>query len=176
MVKDSVSLRRSVEDFFVKELNALGYKTISALEEFGVGGLSNMEKAITYQKLCDRGIDAVLTIALLSKGKERGNVSPQVRYHTGLYYYNRIVNYKSIQADPAKKKQQPVADEQFFWESILFDLQTLSPSYTMQTKSFQAASTESLLPKYSKVILSSLVRNKIVKPQVIVRIDSLEAF
>ncbi len=176
LVKDSLSLRKWMEDYFVKELNTLGYKTVSALEEFGVGGLSNMEKEATYKKLCNKGIDAVLIIALLNNGKEHTGVSPQVKYHTGLYYYNRIINYKSIQADPAKSKDQAGEKKKFFWEGILFDLQTLSPSYTVQTESFQASSTDSLAPKYGKVILSRLVKNKIVKPQVIVRIDSLQSF
>src|SRR6266513_3166871 len=56
------SLRREIEKHFVVNLEELGYHTVSALHEFGPKGLANLGEEETYIKLCNKGIDAVITI------------------------------------------------------------------------------------------------------------------
>ena len=48
-----------------------GLIAVSALDEFGTGGLANLAQEETYVKLCNKGIDAVITIALLDGKKEK---------------------------------------------------------------------------------------------------------
>src|SRR5215207_7805818 len=68
IIKDSgVVLRSQMEAHLVNDLKNLGYNAVSALSEFGKGGLANMEQEDTYIKLCNKGIDAVITVALLDR-------------------------------------------------------------------------------------------------------------
>src|SRR6185503_7557372 len=123
IIKDgNDSFRAHAETILVKSLNELGYNTVSALQEFGPKGLSNLGEADTYIKLCNNGIDAVLTFALLDKMKQTKYRPAKVSAGTSHYYYNRIWNYPKMQAD-LSEPESPHGN--YLWESILFDLNTL---------------------------------------------------
>jgi hypothetical protein len=170
IIKDtSIALRKKMEAHLVDDLKAIGCSTVSALQEFGEGGLAGLEQEETYIKLCNKGIDAVITIALIDHKKGKFYVPATVKYYSNLYYYNRIWNYNTIQADLTAMKGQYEESTQFSWESILFDLQTLSPVYTAHTKSFDPASTEIMAHEYGKMIVENMVKRKVIQrkqPQV----------
>jgi hypothetical protein len=164
IIKDSGNvLRKKMEMHLVNDLKAIGYNAVSALEEFGKGGLAGLEQEETYIKLCNKGIDAVITIALLDRKKEKFYVPAKVKYYSNLYYYNRIWNYTTIQADLTSIKGEYEESTQFSWESILFDLQTLSPVYTAQTKTFDPASTETMAHEYGRMIVANMVKKKAIE-------------
>jgi hypothetical protein len=102
----------------------------SALHEFGPKGLANLGEEETYIKLCSKGIDAVITIALIDKGKEIKSKSHKAAGYPGKYYYDRIWNYKIIQAEFTNGNLE---EAEYFWETILFDLAALEPQCTIQT-------------------------------------------
>jgi hypothetical protein len=163
IIKDSsISLRKQMENHLVDDLKAVGYNAVSALEEFGKGGLQNLEQEQTYIKLCNKGIDAVVTIALLDRTREKFYVPAQVKYYSNLYYYNRIWNYSSIQADLIAATKNYEESTQYLWETILFDLQTLSPVYTVQTKTFDPDSLMEMGHEHGKLIVSKMLKDKII--------------
>jgi hypothetical protein len=165
IIKDSsISLRKQMEKHLADDLKTAGYNAVPALEEFGQGGLANLEQEQTYIKLCDKGIDAVITIALLDRTKEKFYVPAQVKYYSNLYYYNRIWNYNAIQADLTSPKGHYEESTQYLWETILFDLQTLSPVYTVQTKTFDPASLREMGHEHGKLIVSKMLKDKILSP------------
>jgi hypothetical protein len=157
-----MTLRTLMETHLVNDLKSRGYNAVSALNEFGKGGLSNLEMEETYIRLCNKGIDAVITIALIDRKKEKYYVPARVKYYSNLYYYNRIWNYNTIQADLASANREYAESTQYIWESILFDLQTLSPVFTTQTKTFDPASAESMAHEYGELIVANMVKNKIL--------------
>lgn len=164
IIKDSgIALRSQMEKHLVNDLKSIGYNTVSALEEFGEGGLAGLEQEKTYIKLCDKGIDAIMTIALLDQKKEKHFVPERVRYYSSLYYYNRIWNYNSIQADLSTINVAQEETSQYLWETILFDLQTLSPVYAVQIKTYQPANLQIMAHLYGKMILESLLKSKILR-------------
>ena len=135
IIKDNNdSLRARAERIFVKNLNELGYNAVSALQEFGPKGLSNLGEADTYIRLCNNGIDAVLTFALLDQVKQTEYRPGKFSASTNQYYYTRIWNYKEMQAN-LSESVSPHGD--YLWESILFDLNTLEPLSVIQTRPFK---------------------------------------
>jgi hypothetical protein len=176
IIKDSgIALRSQMETHLVNDLKNIGYNAVSALNEFGKGGLANLEQEETYVKLCNKGIDAVITVALLDKKKEKYFIPAPVKYYSNLYYYNRIWNYNAIQADLISPKGEYAESIQYAWESILFDLQTLSPVYTAQTKTFDPASTETMAHEYGKLIVTNMVKKKVLVKMNLVE-EPLKAF
>ena len=165
IIKDSsISLRKQMEKHLADDLKTVGYNAVPALEEFGKGGLENLEQEQTYTKLCSKGIDAVITIALLDRKKEKFYVPAQVKYYSNLYYYNRIWNYNSIQADLTSPKGHYEESTQYLWETILFDLRTLWPVYAVQTKTFDPASLRDMGHEHGKLIVSKMLKDKILSP------------
>jgi hypothetical protein len=177
LVQDtSLALRRQLEHYFVADLKKLGYHAVAAAEEFGPRGLANLHQEQTYQKLCGNGIDAVLTVALLDPKKEKRYTPPRVKYYSDLYYYNRIWDYRKIQADLAASRVAPNEPAHYIWEGILFDLATLQPLYAIQSQPLEPASIESNVPKYASGMVTLLLRKKILTRQKQPKEPAVKAF
>lgn len=129
--KDSLKLK--IGDGLVRNLGELGYNTVTIKGEFGPGGLSNLSQEATFIKLCDKGIDAVLTMTLINHTKFAEDKSGKFPINTSYYYYNRIWNYQKMQADLSEAESSKT---RYIWECILFDLYTLEPLCVIQTKPF----------------------------------------
>lgn len=154
------SLRKRIEKNFVDALRNLGYNAISGIEEFGSHGLENMAQEQTYIALCNRGIDAVITIALIDQSKaDRGS---KISYgYPNNYYYNRIWNYKNIYADLSNDNKG--ANGKYFWESILFNLRTLEAECTIQTKPFPALNENKIAREFEKNIIKEMINEKVIR-------------
>jgi len=164
-----------MEEHFVSELKTLGYNAVSSLEEFGAGGLQGLEQEETYVKLCNKGIDAVITIALLDKQKEHYYVPAKVKYYSSVYYYNRIWNYQKIQADPLSVGADSV-NTQLLWETILFDLTRLTPVYSAQTKPFDPALEGAMAHTYGEMLVAGMVKSKTLFKQPVADQQPLKPF
>lgn len=117
------SLRTLLEEQFVDKLKALGYQSESSASYFGIDGLNSLGEEAIYLKFCDEGVDAILTIIpVLSKDALLLNQTDQLTVNS--YYYNRIWQYPKLRADPENSG--------VIWETVLFDLPTLSPHYSGQ--------------------------------------------
>ncbi|HZF64284.1 MAG TPA: hypothetical protein VEZ55_07370 [Chitinophagaceae bacterium] len=171
----NISFRKSMEDHLVEDLKQLGYRSVSAMQEFGPNGLVNVEQEATYVKLCGRGIDAVLTIALLDKKKESNSVKTSDRYSSSIEYYNRVWNYRNIAANLMDSSANTIGNKRFFWETMLFDLSTLSPVYLVKTRSFPPPFSDAIAHDYGRLIVGSMLRKKVVKAQP-VSSNTLQAF
>ena len=171
-----VDLRRNLEDHMVAELRTLGYDAVSALEEYGAGGLLKLEQEETYVSLCNKGIDAVISMALLDKGKQRHHLPSSVNDYSSQYYYNRIWSYRSMQAGQVISVGVTNYNKQIFWETLLFDLATLTPAYSAQTKTFPQASLQSSVHTYSKMFIAKMVKTKVLYKQPAKNKEPLRAF
>jgi len=154
------SLRRELEKNFVVDLEGLGYHAVSAVHEFGPKGLADLRGEETYIRLCNRGIDAVITIALIDKRKEMTSKSHKATGYPGKYYYDRIWGYKNIQSEFANGYPQ---SGDYFWETILFDLASLEPQSTIQTRSFNAADAERRSDELLGHVIQKMRKEKILR-------------
>ena len=156
------SLRTEIEEGVVKNLQSLGYDAVSSLKEFGRRGLSDLSQEATFIKLCNNGIDAVLTITLLDKLKEEEYNPGKFSQNTNYHYYNRIWNYQKMQADLSANT--PTDSTFFFGEGILFDLRTLEPLAVIQTKPLVPGNED--IQAYLFRILDKMKKEKILVKQI----------
>jgi len=155
------TLKAKIENDFATQLKVLGYNTVTSVEEFGEKGLANMAQEKTYQSLCDKNIDAVITLTLIDLSKEKRNPRRIVGY-PDKYYYDRIWNYKNVTANLSGQK----AHGKLFWESILFNLRTLESEITIQTKPSSNISTQKMNVDFDKGIIKRLLKEKVLgKPK-----------
>jgi hypothetical protein len=155
--REDTAVRGEIEKQFQQSLEELGYPTISSYSEFGPAGFTDLGQEDTYIKLCNKGIDAVMTIAMVDKRKD-GLPGPRDAFTSPtVYYYDHIWNYKRLQL--------PAADENSFytWEVILFDLSTLQPHYIMQTKPFNGTLKQALGNEFWKDMTRKLVKERFLK-------------
>ena len=153
------SIRTSLERNMCTDLEQLGYTTSSLIRDFGPKGFTDLGQEATYLKLCTQGIDAVFLITLIDKSKEKQFISKKNQVFPERYYYNRIWNYKNIQADFTTENQ--TASPGYFWEAILFNLSTLETECVIQSATFYSLN-ENNVSDFEKKSIQKMIKGKIL--------------
>ncbi len=152
-------IQERMEQHFAGDLTDLGYTAVSALQEYGPKAFDNLDEKTALAKIKGSNVDAVITIVLLDKQKERTYVPG----HT--YYRDNFWDYFGARYRIVYEPGYYVTDTRYFWESNLYDMSKQSLVYSVQTKSFAAASTEAMGHEYGQLIVKNMVRQKVLKPQ-----------
>ncbi len=153
------NLREKMEDHLADDLTNLGYNAVSSLKEIGPKSFEGNTEEEALSKLEGSGADAVITIVLLDKEKERKYVpatviySPYYNYHRRFWGYYTVINNRIY--EPGYYSEQT----NYFWESNLYDLKSKELVYSVQTKSFDPGTTESMGHKYGKLIAKDMVKH-----------------
>jgi hypothetical protein len=152
-----------MENHFVGDLQEKGYNAVSSLREYGPKAFDGMDEAAAISKLKSSGVDAVITIVLLDKKKERYYVPGRLYYSPYGYYYNRFWGYRGTLYQRIYEPGYYVTDTEYFWESNLYDMKTQQLIYSVQTKSFDPASSESLAHEYGKMIIQNMAEKQVLQ-------------
>ncbi len=156
------SYQERMENHLVGDLRNLGYNAYSALNEYGPKGFDKLSKEEAYKKLRVDSVDAVITIVLLNKEKERYYVPGRISYSPYADYQHRLWDYYNTMRNHISGPGYYTMLTKYFWESNFYDLDTKDLTYSVQTQSFDPASTESLAHEYGKKIVSNMQKNKIL--------------
>jgi hypothetical protein len=149
-----VEMERHLSD----DLRARGYVAISALGEYGPHAFDHMSEPEAIRKLKQYDYDAVLTIVLLDKEKERHYVPGQVIYTPYGFYHNRFWGYRTVLVQRIYEPGYYVTDTKYFWESNLYTLregQVLL--FSAQSRSFEPDNASSFGHQYAKSIIERMV-------------------
>jgi hypothetical protein len=166
------SIREKMEQHLLADVKALGYNAVCACEEFGPKAFENMTEKEAIGKLSNSGIDAVLTIVLLDKTKERYYVPARINYSPYYDYQNRFWGYYTTMNARIYSAGYYEQSTKYFWESNLYDMEGKQLLYSVQTQSFDPSSSESLAHEYGKLIINDMLKNNILADQV----QTLKAF
>jgi hypothetical protein len=154
--------QQKMEDHLAGDLRDLGYNAVSSLQEYGPKVFDKMDEAAAVSKLKNSGIDAVLTIVLLDKQKERKYVPGNIFYSPYGYYYNHFWGYRNTLYRRIYEPGYYVTDTKYFWESNLYEMETQKLIYSVQTQSFDQANSESMGHEYGKMILKDMLKNNVL--------------
>lgn len=157
-VSDSAA-RKSIEAEAVHLLSDYGYNAISAISVYGSKGLVAENEEATYLRLCNSGIDAVITFALVPKEGEYHDPGNNQYTLANNYYYDRLWAYKKIQEEMTTKSPA----NEYSWESILFDLLTLQAVYTSHTRSFPLDNKEKASQDMVSLVIRKMKEDKIIR-------------
>jgi hypothetical protein len=156
------SIREKMENHFVGDLSSLGYKAVSSLAEYGPKAFDNLSEEEMLRKLGHSGVDAVLTIVLLDKDKERKYIPGQLYYSPYGYYQNRLWGYYGVLNRRIYEQGYYVTSTNYFWETNLYDQPEQKLVYSSQTKTFDPSSTESMGHEYGKMIVKDMVKKNVL--------------
>lgn len=159
------TLKEQMEAHIVSDLKNLGYDAVCSCDEYGPKTFENMKESEALQKLSGSGIDAVLTVVLLDKAKERYYVPSRIYYTPYNTYHQRWWGYYSTMYGRIYEPGYYTVDTKYFWESNLYDLSTKDLMYSVQTQSFDPASTSSMAHEYGNLIVNDMVRNTVISDQ-----------
>ncbi len=163
LIKDSDrSLQEKMEMHLADDLKSKGYNAVGSLQEFGPKAFANLTEAEAITRLKQSNIEAVVTIVLLDKQKERNYVPGRMYYSPYVMYYNRFWPYYGTLNYRIYEPGYYVTDTRYFWESNVYDVSTQSLLYSVQTKSFDPATSESLGHEYGKLIIKAITDNAVL--------------
>ncbi len=153
------SIQEKMENHIVGDLKDAGHNAVSSLQEYGPNAYKQGDTAAAIVKLKNSGVDAVLTIVLLDKEKERQYIPPTYTYRSGGFWGYRERLYTRIY-EPGYY----VTNTKYFWESNLYDMNTQKLLYSVQTQTFNPTDTESLGHDYGKIIVKNMIKQKVLTP------------
>ena len=159
------TLQENMENHFVGDLKELGYNVVSSLKEYGPKAFDKMDEEAALSKLKNSAVDAVITIVLLDKEKERKYVPGNMYYSPYGYYYNRFWGYRSTLYRRIYEPEYYVTNTKYFWESNLYVMSTQKLVYSVQTQSFDPANSESMGHEYGQMIVKNMVKQNVLQNQ-----------
>jgi hypothetical protein len=160
------TVREKMEEHLVGDLRDLGYDAVCSCNEYNPKAFENMKEQEALAKLNSSGIDAVLTIVLLDKQKERYYVPERVTYTPYAVYRNRFWGYYTTMYGRVYSPGYYAEDTKYFWESNFYNFSN-GPQllYSAQSQSFEPGSANSLSHEYGQMIVKDMVKNNILVNQ-----------
>jgi hypothetical protein len=137
------TIRENMEEQLVGELKVLGYDAMCSCDEFGPKSFEKMNEKDAVAKLSNSGIDAVLTIVLLDKEREKYYVPGRVSYTPYSIYHRRFWGYYNTMYGRVYSQGYYQTDTRYFWESNFYDL-TTEKNFFIQ---YKASLSNPALPK-----------------------------
>lgn len=161
-VADSL-LRQKMENHLAGDLTEKGYMAISSLQEYAPAFFENIKEEDALSRLQGSGVDAVMTIVLLDKKRERYYVPYRVNYSPYSVSHNHFWRYYNTMHDRIYSPGYFQAETQYFWECNFYDPATKQLLYAVQTKSFDPGSAEVLADEFGKRIIKDMGSKGLLK-------------
>ena len=159
------NMRIQMESHLVQDLKDLGYNAFSAYDQYGPKTFQNMTEEQANKKLMEDNVDAVLTIVLLDKKKERYYVPARVVYSPYMMYHSRVWGYYYSLNSRIEQPGYYQVTTRYFWESNFYDLTQNKLLFSVQTQSFEPSSASDLAHEYGQKIVQSMVKNNVLQRQ-----------
>ena len=159
------TFREKMEEHLAGDLKLLGYNAVCACEEFDPKAFNNMTEEAAIDKLKSKDIDAVLTVVLLDKQRERKYVPANIFYSPYGYYYNHFWGYRTALYYRIYEPGYYISNTKYFWESNLYDMATQKLVYSAQTQSFSPDNADLLGHEYSKLIVKDMEKHNVLQQQ-----------
>jgi hypothetical protein len=159
------SLQDRMENHLAGDLRDLGYNVVTSLSEYGPKAFDGMDEKAVMDKLQNSGIDAVITIVLLDKAKERYYVPSRIYYSPYVIYYRRFWGYYTTVYDRIYSPGYYQENTKYFWESNFYEVTSRELLYSVQTESFDPSSAESLAHEYGRMIVKDMLKHHVLARQ-----------
>jgi len=121
-----------------------------------------MSEVQAVDLLAERGIEAVITIVLLDKEKERYYTPANIRNTPYVIYHDHFWNYYTTMNGRIYSSGYYNMDTRYFWESNFYDLFDSKLLYSVQSQSFTPESTNSMAHEYGQMIVQDMVNNGVI--------------
>jgi len=154
-----------MEQHLAGDLKDLGYNAVTSIGEYGPKAFEGMKEADVVNMFADRSVDAIVTIVLLDKEKERYYVPAHVRRSPYVIYQNRFWNYYSTMYDRVYTPGYYATNTRYFWETSFYDLSESRLLYSAQSQSFDPESVNNLAHQYGQMLINDMTKSNVIQKQ-----------
>jgi len=156
-------LQSMMEKHLAGDLDDLGYNAVAASDIYPAETFVNGDTSRAVEAINSKGFDAVLTIVLLNKEKEREYVPGKV---INMPYNDQFDRYYYTTYERIYTEGYYTTATKFFWQSNFYDHAAKKMIYSSQTHSFDMGSKEKLAHYYGLLLANNLVKSRVlIKPE-----------
>jgi len=156
-------LREQMEAHIASDLKDLGYNAVCSCDEFSPKAFDKMNEQQALDKLTSSGVDAVLTIVLFNKTKEKYYVPSRMRFSPYDTYHNQFWGYYRTMYNRVYTPGYLVEDTKYFWESNFYELGDKKLIYSAKSQSFNPGNEQALGHEYGKMIIKDMVKKEVLE-------------
>jgi hypothetical protein len=160
MNNNDTALCRIMEQKFVEDLNKLGYHAVSSSVEYGPNIFDPLNEEEPIKILYRTRYGAVITIELVNR--ETHTFPPPLWLDRDNYWNNRPLSTAAPNIS-----NNFLVQTRYIWESNYYDLAKIICLYSVKAISYDPQSDQSLAKDYSKLVIANMVKNGILRRQVI---------
>ena len=155
-------LIEKMEKHIAGDFNLMGYKGLTAFQEFGPKTLRGLNEPALIAKLNEKGVDAVMMVSLLNKTKEKYYVPDRMQRTPYAYYNDRFQRHYDVIYERTIVPGYYAEDTRYFWECSFYDTRSGKLLYSAISESFEPASLDGLAHQYGSLMVSDMVKEKII--------------
>ncbi len=156
------NLREKMEAEFVSQLRLTGYDAICSCDEYNPKAFENLTEDQAIAKLRNSGVDAVVTIVMLDKQKERYYVPGRVMMTPYFQYHNHFWGYSRSMYMRINSEGYYAENTRYFWETNFYDLKQNDLLYSAQSQAFDPPSAEKMGQDYGKMITADMLKKGVI--------------
>jgi hypothetical protein len=156
------TLREKMEEHIAGDLKDLGYNAVCSCDEFDPKSFEDMTEKQALDKLTGSGIDAVLSVVLLDKVRERNYVPESVYYSPYFIYHDSFWGYYRTMYGRVYAPGYYAVSTKYFWESNFYSLDEKQLLYSAQSQSFDPVSAQALGHDYGQMIAKDMVKKNVL--------------
>lgn len=158
-------LQTLMENHLADDLRAMGYLAIAANRVFPPGTFVKGDTARAIAAINDKGFDAILTIVLLDKNKEKYYVPGRITDYRYFDKYGRFHQYYNLVSERIYSPGYFAEETKYIWENNFYDLTSRQMIYSARSRSFDFTSKTTLAHTYGQLMANSLAeKNILIKP------------
>lgn len=159
------TIREKMEQHLAGDLKDMGYNAVTASQEYGPKTFEGMNETEAINLLSERGIQAVVTIVLLDKEKERYYTPAHIQHSPYARYQSTFWRYYNTMYDRVYAPGYYSTSTKYFWESNFYDLYDWKLLYSVQSQSFSPESTNGMAHEYGQMIVKDMAKNNVIQKQ-----------
>lgn len=156
----NMALRSNLEKELVRDLKAYNVDAVGALQTYGPKAFQGLTENQALSKLQADGVEAVLTVRLLDKNKERSYVPGRMGYAP--YPYGGWWGYYSYYSPMMYQPGYYATSTSYSFESNLYNVNNGQLLYSAQSQAFDPSSAKNLADDYARMIVKDLRKKRAI--------------
>lgn len=165
LIDNDKELQTKMENHLADDLREKGYLAIAANKIFPPGTFIKGDTARAMAAIKGKGFDAILTIVLLDKTKDRFYVPGKITDYSHYNKYTLFDRYFNTVNDDIYTPGYYGEETKYIWESNFYDLGSKQMSFSARSRSFDITSKNTLAHAYGLLMVNSLLnKNILLKP------------
>jgi hypothetical protein len=155
-------LSTKMEDHMTEDLQSMGYNAIAAHKIYKPGTFTKGDTAAAVSAIGGKGFDAVFTMVLLEKGKEKFYSPGRITGQSPADRTGKLEKYLNAVTEGLYTPGTYGEQTKYLWECNFYDLLSKQMIYSARTRTFEYGPSTTLAHTFGQLLSNDLAKRKII--------------